>query len=184
MVNTNVWLHNGIHNILKGFEQVIFHKMSSYIMLKIKLGHLLVAINHSHHQLSLTPSSQSYSGCHGQFGLFSRSVAKGKLKWWSAIPDHIFQVYDQLNSLAQKNPWFVRSLQSIMSSAAAQDGSLPVQLPQLPVRAENSATGVDPAQAALILLLAGEPECRWTQVFVVFLPISHIAILWMSGRRC
>lgn len=44
-----------------------------------------------------------------------------------------------------------------MSSAALQDGSLPVQLPPLPVRgAENSASAVDPAQAALILLLAGE----------------------------
>jgi hypothetical protein len=72
-----------------------------------------------------------------------------------------FQVYDQLNSLAQKNPWFVQSLQSIMSTAALQEGSLPVQLPQLPVRAETSAaasstSGADPAQAALILLLAGQ----------------------------
>ena len=74
----------------------------------------------------------------------------------------ILQVYDQLNSLSQKNPWFVQSLQNIMSSAAIQDGNnsqLPVQL-----RPDMSAVstslpppppGGDPAQAALILLLAG-----------------------------
>jgi len=48
-----------------------------------------------------------------------------------------------------------------MSTAALQEGALPVQLPQLPVRAETSAaasstSGADPAQAALILLLAGQ----------------------------
>ena len=68
-----------------------------------------------------------------------------------------------MNSLAQKNPWFVQSLQNIMSTAAVQEGSLP---PQLPVRPDVTSSvvsplpppppGGDPAQAALILLLAGE----------------------------
>jgi hypothetical protein len=72
----------------------------------------------------------------------------------------MFQVYDQLNALAQKNPWFVQSLQKIMTAAVDDDGGNRVAAAKLPVGVESSAApfpvGGDPAQAALILLLAGQ----------------------------
>ena len=49
-----------------------------------------------------------------------------------------------------------------MSSAALHEGGLPAQLPQVQVRGDapgattTATSGADPAQAALILLLAGE----------------------------
>lgn len=74
-----------------------------------------------------------------------------------------FQVYDQLNSLAQKNPWFVQSLQKIMSSVSNQDQSLlskliPTTREPLTLASSSPTNGGDPAQAALILLLAGKIE--------------------------
>ena len=96
------------------------------------------------------------------------TLSKGIWTIWSLklFHDVLFplQVYDQLNSLAQKNPWFVQSLQSIMSSAALHEGGLPAQLPQVQVRGDapgattTATSGADPAQAALILLLAGEAD--------------------------
>ena len=51
-----------------------------------------------------------------------------------------------------------------MSSAALHEGGLPAQLPQVQVRGDapgattTATSGADPAQAALILLLAGEAD--------------------------
>lgn len=54
------------------------------------------------------------------------------------------KVYDQLNSLAKHNPWFVANLQNIMATN---------KKPFIP---PTSTANADPAQAALILLLAGK----------------------------
>mgnify|MGYP003341093727 CR=1 FL=1 len=59
-----------------------------------------------------------------------------------------FQVYDQLNALAKQNPWFVANLQKIMASQSP--ASSPTASGML------SPHGAEPAQAALILLLAGK----------------------------
>ena len=70
-----------------------------------------------------------------------------------------FQVYDQLDSLAKHNPWFVQSLQNIMASTQTADASKP-KLPTAAAPAVRPVpappAGSDPAQAALILLLAGK----------------------------
>ena len=75
------------------------------------------------------------------------------------------KVYEQLNSLAKHNPWFVANLQNIMASstissttpttttASTQPPQPPKPLLQ-PLKANMSTA--DPAQAALILLLAGK----------------------------
>ncbi len=77
------------------------------------------------------------------------------------------RVYDQLESLAKHNPWFVQNLQRIMSSssllpngeAAPQHQtsvqSLPSTSTSSPAATAAPPPSTDPAQAALILLLAG-----------------------------
>ena len=75
-----------------------------------------------------------------------------------------FQVYDQLQSLAKHNPWFVQSLQNIMSSCSLNQEAKAVAPGLWPAGSSSVAApacrppppppGADPAQAALILLLA------------------------------
>ena len=62
-------------------------------------------------------------------------------------------VYHQLQSLSKQNPWFVQSLQSIMtqSSLAEDAGQPPLQPPSEPV---SSEAGAGSHQAVLALLLA------------------------------
>ena len=80
-----------------------------------------------------------------------------------------FQVYDQLQSLAKHNPWFVQSLQNIMSSCSlsqeakmAAPGMWPAGASAAPptCRPPPPPPGADPAQAALILLLAVKVTSR------------------------
>ncbi|CAB4067386.1 unnamed protein product [Lepeophtheirus salmonis] len=58
------------------------------------------------------------------------------------------KVYDQLESLSKQNPWFVQSLQNIM--AMNNGGDNHIKEPPKPPASKG-----DPAQAALVLLLAG-----------------------------
>ncbi len=58
------------------------------------------------------------------------------------------KVYDQLQSLATQNPWFVQNLNNIMATSSKKRSSL-----ALPTA--SAASCPDPAQAALVLLLAG-----------------------------
>ena len=74
------------------------------------------------------------------------------------------KVYDQLNSLAKHNPWFVANLQNIMASSGGggganggqQQGHAPLPPLKLAALPPSSSSQADPAQAALILLLAGK----------------------------
>ena len=70
------------------------------------------------------------------------------------------KVYEQLGALAKQNPWFVANLQTIMASSAITS-----PLPSCAMAALKAGNGngtgssqapADPAQAALILLLAGK----------------------------
>ena len=67
------------------------------------------------------------------------------------------KVYDQLNSLAKQNPWFVANLQNIMASSAFNSSNNNTHPPGViqPLKT-NQTDAADPAQAALILLLAGK----------------------------
>mgnify|MGYP001204917789 CR=1 FL=1 len=68
------------------------------------------------------------------------------------------KVYDQLNSLAKQNPWFVANLQNIMASSAFNSSNNNTHPPGViqPLKTSNQTDAADPAQAALILLLAGK----------------------------
>ncbi len=78
------------------------------------------------------------------------------------------KVYDQLNSLAKHNPWFVANLHNIMVSSGkgsgggangqgqGQQGHAPLPPLKLAALPPSSSSQADPAQAALILLLAGK----------------------------
>ena len=77
------------------------------------------------------------------------------------------KVYDQLNSLAKHNPWFVANLHNIMVSSGKgsgggangqghQQGHAPMPPLKLASLPPSSSSQADPAQAALILLLAGK----------------------------
>ena len=75
------------------------------------------------------------------------------------------KVYDQLNSLAKHNPWFVANLHTIMASSAGGGGGAggqqqpplpPLKIPAASATSPSSTSQADPAQAALILLLAGK----------------------------
>lgn len=73
------------------------------------------------------------------------------------------KVYSQLNSLAKHNPWFVQSLQNIMASTAMADTKVQEKLDPVKTYSTNKGTPpapptADPAQAALILLLAGRVQ--------------------------
>ena len=67
------------------------------------------------------------------------------------------KVYEQLNALAKQNPWFVANLQTIMASSAMTN---PVpfctSIKTGSGTGSNSMASADPAQAALILFLAGQ----------------------------
>ena len=66
------------------------------------------------------------------------------------------KVYEQLHSLAKHNPWFVANLQSIMASSSM---AMPPQLANVPPKTAPAAKP-DPAQAALILFLAGKVAAK------------------------
>ncbi|TRY75631.1 hypothetical protein TCAL_09736 [Tigriopus californicus] len=71
------------------------------------------------------------------------------------------KVYDQLDSLAKHNPWFVQSLQNIMASTSQDPNATKTnQIRNRPVPAPPA--GADPAQAGLILLLAGKVTSQST----------------------
>ena len=62
-------------------------------------------------------------------------------------------VYSQLESLSKQNPWFVQSLQSIMTqSSLAEDGAQPPSQPPSDQAAPEAGSGSN--QAILALLLA------------------------------
>ncbi len=61
------------------------------------------------------------------------------------------KVYDQMNSLAKHNPWFVANLQKIMATSNSKS-----TVPIVHSGSNSNNAAADPAQAALILLLAGK----------------------------
>lgn len=65
------------------------------------------------------------------------------------------KVYDQLQSLASQNPWFVHSLQNIMATTNMKIKAN-LRTPGPPPPPTTSTSTADPAQAALVLLLAGK----------------------------